>query len=112
MAKHAAGQHRPHQHSRDRLRAAARGASVAVAFAVAVVLAQAIVLWSGVLVLQLLSSRWRVSRKSPAAAAALLLRAIPIIIVATFPRSVGAAPSTVPQWPTAAAGFACLVLAW
>src|SRR5437588_4240190 len=32
--------------------------------------------------------------------------ALPIfIIVATFPRSIGAAPSTVPQWSTAGAGL-------
>ena len=87
-------------------------ATARLAFAIAVVLAQAIVLWSGVLALQLASLWWRIPRTGTAAVAAFLLRAAPVIIVATFPRVAGAAPSTVPQWPTAAAGLACLLLAW
>jgi signal transduction histidine kinase len=87
-------------------------ATARVAFAIAVILAQGIVLWSGVLALQLLSLPWRLPRAGGAAVAAFVLRALPIAIIAWFPRVVGAAPSTVPQWPTALAGFACVALAW
>jgi signal transduction histidine kinase len=87
-------------------------ATARVAFAIAVVFAQAVVLWSGVLVFQLASLPWRMPRTGAGAAVAFLLRAIPIAIVATFPRLIGAAPSTIPRWPTAVAGFACLALAW
>ncbi|HEV3214125.1 MAG TPA: HAMP domain-containing sensor histidine kinase [Vicinamibacterales bacterium] len=87
-------------------------ATARVAFAIAVVLAQTIMLWCGVLVLQLASLPWRMPRTGAGAATAVVLRAIPIAIVAAFPRLIGAAPSTVPRWPTAVAGFACLALAW
>jgi signal transduction histidine kinase len=87
-------------------------AAARVAFAIAVILAEGVVLWSGVLVAQLTSLPWRIPRTGSAAAAAFLLRAIPIITIVAFPRVVGAAPSTVPPWPTAMAGLACLTLAW
>src|SRR4029453_7003002 len=83
-----------------------------LAFAVGLILAQAIVLWSAVLAVQATSIPWRVSRRSGLALAALLLQAIPIAIISLFPRAIGAAPSTVPALPTAAAGIACLLLAW
>ena len=87
-------------------------ATARVAFAIAVLLTQAVVFWTGVLVLQLMSLPWRIPRTGATAAAAFLLQAMPIALIAAFPRVIGAAPSTVPQWPTAVAGFSCLVLAW
>jgi signal transduction histidine kinase len=87
-------------------------ATARLAFAVAVILAQAVVLWSGVLVLQLASLPWRLARSGPMTAAMCALRALPLAVIAALPRVIGAAPSTVPQWPTATGGFACIALAW
>jgi signal transduction histidine kinase len=83
-----------------------------LAFAIGLILAQAAVLWSAVLAVQLTSMPWRTARGGGIALAACLLQLIPIAIISIFPRAIGAAPSTVPAWPTAAAGLACLVLAW
>jgi signal transduction histidine kinase len=83
-----------------------------VAFAIAVILAQGVVLWAGALIVQLTSVPWRIPRTGRAAVAAFVFRALPIMLIAAYPRIIGAAPSTVPPWPTALAGCACLVLAW
>ena len=40
------------------------------------------------------------------------MQTIPVLIIAIFPRAIGAAPSTVPALPTAFAGLACLSMAW
>jgi signal transduction histidine kinase len=83
-----------------------------IAFAIAVILTQGVVLWTGALIVQLTSLPWRIPRTGSAAVSAFLFRALPIIVIAAYPRIIGAAPSTVPPWPTAVAGFACLALAW
>jgi len=83
-----------------------------LAFAVGLILTQTVVLWSAVLAVRMASISWRFSRTGSVALAAFLLQLIPIAIIAISPRIIGAAPSTVPGWPTAAAGVACLALAW
>ena len=83
-----------------------------IAFAIAVILAQGVVLWTGALIVQLTSLPWRIPRTGAAAVSAFLFRALPIMAIAAYPRIIGAAPSTVPPWPTAIAGVACLALAW
>ncbi|HTL03033.1 MAG TPA: HAMP domain-containing sensor histidine kinase [Vicinamibacterales bacterium] len=83
-----------------------------IAFAIAVILAQGAVLWAAALIVQLASLPWRIPRTGSAALAAFLFRVLPIVAIAAYPRIVGAAPSTVPPWPTAVAGCASLALAW
>jgi signal transduction histidine kinase len=83
-----------------------------LAFAVGLILAQTVVLWSAVLAVQLMSIPWRTPRTGGIALAAFLLQLMPIVVISVYPRAFGAAPSTVPGWPTAAAGIACLALAW
>ena len=83
-----------------------------LAFAIGLILAQAIVLWLAVLAVQLTSLRWRTPRAGGVALTALMLQAIPVVAIASFPRLILVAPSTVPAGPTAVAGLACLALAW
>ena len=86
--------------------------SARLAFAVGLVLAQAVVFWTAILVVMLASAPWRAPRSGSVALAAFALQASPVLLIAIFPRTIGAAPSTVPALPTAFAGLACLVLAW
>jgi signal transduction histidine kinase len=83
-----------------------------LAFAVGMVLAQTVVLWSAVLVVRLTWLLWRARRGGGIAVAGSTLQALPIAIIAVFPRAIGAAPSTAPAWPMLIAGLSCLVLAW
>jgi signal transduction histidine kinase len=83
-----------------------------LAFAVGLILAQAVVFWTAILVVMLTIAPWRVSRSGSVAFAAFALQAAPVLLIAVFPRSIGAAPSTVPALPTAFAGLAALGLAW
>ncbi|MCM3881811.1 MAG: hypothetical protein ND807_17015, partial [Vicinamibacterales bacterium] len=83
-----------------------------LAFAVGLILAQTAVLWSAVLAVQLTWLPWRAPRSGGVALAGLMLQAVPIAVIAAFPRAIGAAPSTIPAGPTMFAGFACLALAW
>ena len=83
-----------------------------LAFASGLVLAQAVLFWAGVLSVVVITVPWRTPRTGPTAAAGLLLQALPVLWIAIFPRTIGAAPSTVPGLPTAFAGIACLALAW
>ena len=83
-----------------------------LAFAIGLILTQTVVLWAAVLAVQLTAIPWRLPRTGAVALAAFLLQLIPIAIISIYPRAIGAAPSTVPGWPTAAAGIACLALAW
>ena len=83
-----------------------------LAFASGLVLAQAVVFWAGVLGVVLITVPWRTPRTGATAAAGFLLQALPVLWIAIFPRTIGAAPSTVPGLPTAFAGVACLALAW
>jgi signal transduction histidine kinase len=87
-------------------------AGARLAFAIALLLAQAVVLWSGVLALILASITWRIPRAGPLATTAFLLQTVPVLVVSAFPRLIGAAPSTVPAGQMAFAGVACLTLAW
>ena len=86
--------------------------SARLAFAVGLILAQAVVFWAGIVVVLLMTLPWRMPRSGGVALAAFALQAIPVLIIAIFPRAIGAAPSTVPALPTAFAGLACLALAW
>src|SRR5439155_23925060 len=83
-----------------------------IAFAIAVILTQGVVLWAGALIIQLTSLPWRIPRTGMAAVSAFVFRAIPITVIAAYPRLIGAAPSTVPPGPTVIAGLASLALAW
>ena len=80
-------------------------------FAVGLLLAQAVVFWTAVLAVIVITSPWRLSRTGSAALAAFALQVAPVLLIAVFPRTIGAAPSTVPALPTACAGLACIVLA-
>ncbi len=86
--------------------------SARLAFAVGVILAQAVVFWTGILVVVLAATPWRWARGGSAALAAFTLQSLPVLLISIFPRTIGAAPSTVPALPTAFAGLACLALAW
>ena len=86
--------------------------SARLAFAVGLLLAQAVVFWSGILMIVLLTLPWRAPRRGATAFAAFALQAVPVLVISIFPRAIGAAPSTVPAMPTAVAGIACLALAW
>jgi signal transduction histidine kinase len=83
-----------------------------LAFAIGLVLAQATVFWTAVLVVVLLTLAWRISRGGGIALAGFALQALPVLVIAIFPRIIGAAPSTVPALPTAFAGLTSLALAW
>ena len=87
-------------------------AGARLAFAVGLLFAEAVVFWSAVLGVILMTAPWRLPRQGSAAVAAFALQAAPVLAIAVFPRSIGAAPSTVPALPTALAGLACLTLAW
>jgi signal transduction histidine kinase len=82
-----------------------------VAFAVGLILAQAVVFWTAILVVLLTTAPWRWPRNGGIALAAFALQALPVLVISLFPRTIGAAPSTVPALPTALAGFAALALA-
>jgi signal transduction histidine kinase len=86
--------------------------SARLAFALGLLLAEAVVFWSGVVVVLLITIPWRLPRSGNTALSAFALQAIPVLVIAIFPRVIGAAPSTVPAMPTAFAGLACLALAW
>ncbi|RPI57146.1 MAG: sensor histidine kinase [Acidobacteria bacterium] len=86
--------------------------SARLAFAVGLILAQAVVVWTGILVVVLATAPWRWPRSGSIALAAFVLQSLPVLLISIFPRTIGAAPSTVPALPTAFAGLACLALAW
>ena len=86
--------------------------SARLAFALGLILAQAVVFWSGIVIVVLMTLPWRVSRNGGVALAGFALQALPVLAISLFPRAIGAAPSTVPAMPTAFAGLACLALAW
>ena len=86
--------------------------SARLAFAVGLVLAQAVVFWAGLLAVILVSVPWRTRRTGGIALAGFAMQSIPVLVIAIFPRAIGAAPSTVPALPTAFAGLACLAMAW
>ncbi len=86
--------------------------SARLAFAVGIILAQAVVFWTAVLAVVLATAPWRWPRSGTIAFAAFVLQALPVLLIAIFPRTIGAAPSTIPALPTAFAGLACLVQAW
>ena len=86
--------------------------SARLAFALGLILAEAIVFWTGIVIVVLMTLPWRVSRSGGIALAGFALQAAPVFIISIFPRVIGAAPSTVPALPTAFAGVACLALAW
>ena len=86
--------------------------SARLAFAVGLILAQAVVFWTAILVVMLATAPWRSPRSGSVALAAFALQASPVLLISIFPRTIGAAPSTVPALPTAFAGLACLALAW
>jgi signal transduction histidine kinase len=83
-----------------------------LAFAVALVLAQAVVFWAGILAVVVTAIPWRNPRGGAVAASGFAMQALPVIVIAVFPRAIGAAPSTVPAAPTVFAGIACLAVAW
>jgi signal transduction histidine kinase len=82
-----------------------------LAFAVGLILAQAVVFWTAVFCVILITSPWRLARTGSQALAAFALQVAPVLLIAVFPRTIGAAPSTVPALPTAIAGLACIALA-
>ena len=86
--------------------------SARLAFALGLLLAQAVVFWTGIVVVVLMTLPWRVPRSGGVALAGFALQAAPVLAISIFPRVIGAAPSTVPALPTAFAGLACLALAW
>ncbi|HET9468404.1 MAG TPA: HAMP domain-containing sensor histidine kinase [Vicinamibacterales bacterium] len=86
--------------------------SARLAFALGLLLAQAVVFWSAVVIVVLMTLPWRVPRTGGVALAGFALQAVPVLAISIFPRAIGAAPSTVPAIPTAFAGLACLALAW
>ena len=86
--------------------------SARLAFALGLLLAQAVVFWSGIVIVMMMTLPWRVPRSGGIALAAFALQALPVLAISIFPRVIGAAPSTVPAVPTAFAGLACLALAW
>jgi signal transduction histidine kinase len=86
--------------------------SARLAFAVGLILAQAVIFWAGILAVIVMSVPWRIPRASGIALAGFALQTVPVLIIAIFPRAIGAAPSTVPALPTAFAGLACLSMAW
>jgi signal transduction histidine kinase len=83
-----------------------------LAFAIGLLLAQAFVFWAAVLAVMLVSAAWRLPRGGGVTLAAVTLQAAPVLLAATFPRFIGAAPSTVPALPTVLAGLCCLTMAW
>jgi nitrogen fixation/metabolism regulation signal transduction histidine kinase len=85
--------------------------SARLAFAVGLILAQAVVFWTAILVVMVTTAPWRLPRSGSVALAAFALQALPVLLISIFPRTIGAAPSTVPPLPTAFAGLACLALA-
>ena len=86
--------------------------SARLAFALGLLLAQAVVFWSGIVIVVLMTLPWRAPRSGGIALAGFALQALPVLAISLFPRAIGAAPSTVPALPTAFAGLACLALAW
>lgn len=86
--------------------------SARLAFAIGLLLAQAVVFWAAVIAVISTSLAWRTPRTGGTALAGLLLQACPVLVIAIFPRVIGAAPSTIPAGPTAFAGLACLAQAW
>jgi nitrogen fixation/metabolism regulation signal transduction histidine kinase len=86
--------------------------SARLAFAVGLILAQAVVFWTAILILLLTAVPWRLPRSGGVMLGAFVLQALPVLLIAVFPRTIGAAPSTVPAIPTAFAGLSCLALAW
>ncbi len=86
--------------------------SARLAFALGLLFAQAVVFWSGVLIVTTMTLPWRAPRSGGVALGASVLQALPVLAISIFPRVIGAAPSTVPAIPTAFAGLACLALAW
>ena len=86
--------------------------SARLAFAVGLIFAQAVVFWTGVLIVMLASVPWRLPRSSGASLACRAFQALPVLVISIFPRVIGAAPSTVPALPTALAGVAVLAFAW
>ncbi len=86
--------------------------SARLAFALGLLLAEAVVFWTGIVIVVLVTLPWRAQRSGGIALAAFVLQALPVLAIAIFPRAIGAAPSTVPAVPTAFAGLACLALAW
>ncbi len=87
-------------------------AAARISFSVAIILADAVAVWTAVLAVQLVTMPWRFPRAGGIAAAAFGLRAVPVALIALFPRTIGVPPSTVPAWPTLLAGLSCLALAW
>jgi signal transduction histidine kinase len=86
--------------------------SARLAFALGLLLAQAVVFWSGIVIVMMMTLPWRAPRSGGIALAAFALRTLPVLAISIFPRVIGAAPSTVPAVATAFAGLACLALAW
>jgi signal transduction histidine kinase len=86
--------------------------SARLAFALGLLLAQAVVFWSGIVIVIMMTLPWRTPRSGGIALAAFALQTLPVLAISIFPRAIGAAPSTVPAVPTAFAGLACLALAW
>ena len=86
--------------------------SARLAFAVGLILAQAVVFWTAILIVLLTAIAWRLPRSGSVMLGAFVLQALPVLLIAVFPRTIGAAPSTVPAIPTAFAGLSCLALAW
>ncbi len=86
--------------------------SARLAFALGLLLAQAVVFWSGIVIVMMMTLPWRAPHSGGIALAAFALQALPVLAISIFPRVIGAAPSTVPAVPTAFAGLACLALAW
>ena len=86
--------------------------SARLAFALGLLFAQAVVFWSGIVIVVLMTLPWRAPRNGGVALAGFALQALPVLAISLFPRAIGAAPSTVPAMPTAFAGLACLALAW
>ncbi len=76
------------------------------------ILAQAVVFWTAILIVLLTAVPWRLPRSGSVMLGAFVLQALPVLLISVFPRTIGAAPSTVPAIPTAFAGLSCLALAW
>ena len=73
--------------------------SARLAFALGLLLAQAVVFWSGSVIVMMMTLPWRAPRSGGIALAAFALQALPVLAISIFPRVIGAAPSTVPAVP-------------
>ena len=82
-------------------------------FAVGLILAQAVIFWTGILAVDGdVGGLADPARRRNRIGWILLCRRFPCSSSRSFPRAIGAAPSTVPALPTAFAGLACLAMAW